>query len=151
MNIDQSRLPEDLTSPSSRPVVLLADDDEAFRKAVASLLHKSGYNVALAANGHEALALLKQHPVQVAILDLIMPQMEGIETILRIRALDVGIKVVAISGGGRIGNDNYLGIARKLGADAVLAKPFSGDLLLKAVSKAMSPDLPTASIDAAPE
>jgi len=64
------------------------------------------------------------------ITDIIMPEQEGIDTIIQIRRERPGIKIVAISGGGRIRNIDFLEMAQSLGADEVIAKPFEADELL---------------------
>ena len=69
------------------------------------------------------------------VTDILMPEQEGIETILRIRQMDQNAKVLAVSGGGRTGNMQFLEAAQKLGASAVLPKPFRlADLLNSAAA-----------------
>jgi len=70
------------------------------------------------------------------ITDLIMPEKEGLETITELRERHPGIKIIAMSGGGRLNNDDYLYMARKFGAACTLAKPFSREELKAALAKA---------------
>jgi CheY-like chemotaxis protein len=72
------------------------------------------------------------------ITDLIMPDQEGLETIRQLRARDPNIPVIAMSGGGRTHPDTYLKIAANMGANAVLAKPFTFADLTAAIDKAMT-------------
>jgi CheY-like chemotaxis protein len=111
--------------------VLLVDDDQDFRLMLKKLLERNGYEVIDAANGIEALERFRQHQPKVVITDIIMPDMDGIETIIEIRKKYPGTKLIAISGGGRIGPTNYLNAARALGASKVLTKPFDNEELLK--------------------
>lgn len=123
------------TEPTTR--VLLADDDEALRRVVRKILERGGLEVVEASDGEEALRVLGEEAVDLLITDLIMPNREGLETIQACRQKHPGLPIVAISGGGRIRPDDYLALAARLGADRVLAKPFSGDDLLAAARAAM--------------
>jgi YesN/AraC family two-component response regulator len=85
-------------------------------------------------NGVNGLKLLQEHQdISVMITDLIMPEKEGIETIIEVRQQYPGIKILAISGGGKVSPDNYLVIADALGAHSTLKKPFSGQELILAI------------------
>jgi DNA-binding NtrC family response regulator len=77
-------------------------------------------------------------PFDVVITDLIMPEMEGIETMMRLRKLDPGVKVIAISGGGRNRPDEYLHMATKLGALSTFKKPVDRTALLYAAQALVS-------------
>jgi CheY-like chemotaxis protein len=94
------------------------------------VLEEEGYQVQEASNGKEALQSYASSPADLILTDIVMPDMEGIEMIIKIRKSDPKVKIVAMSGGG------YLAIAKKLGADYMLAKPFSNQALLDDV-KAM--------------
>ncbi len=69
----------------------------------------------------------------VVVTDVVMPEKEGIETIMEMRKLNQTLRIVAISGGGRIKNMDFLRLARGLGADATLPKPFRKEELLAVV------------------
>ena len=116
--------------PAARHV-LVADDDDLVRESIEAALARHGVKVGTAANGSEALAYLKHQRPDSVILDLFMPDKDGLETLREIRAIAPGIAVVIISGGG---SDEkflqYLEMAEKLGADAVIRKPFALDTLL---------------------
>jgi CheY-like chemotaxis protein len=104
--------------------VLLVDDDPLLREALSQFLRVKGWTVALAEHGAEALELLQRSPFTAVVLDLIMPGMEGIETLTQIRRHYPRLPVIAISGGGRNDPECYLPMAITLGARRVLPKPF---------------------------
>ena len=83
------------------PRILLVDDDEAFRKMLHKTLERAGYEVQDAPNGRAALAAYSQQPSDLIITDLVMPEKEGIETIMELCRLHAGVKIIAMSGGGR--------------------------------------------------
>jgi CheY-like chemotaxis protein len=114
--------------------ILLIDDDEEFRKMLHKSLVRAGHEVQDAANGKQGLALFKQRSTDVVVTDLIMPDMEGLETIIALRHFDPPAKIIAMSGGGRVNAQDYLASARQLGANRILAKPFSLDELTNAIA-----------------
>lgn len=104
--------------------ILVVDDDAEILRQIGAALTTAGYDVHTAADG--ALALRRFHAVapDLVLIDIIMPNREGLETIMAMRKAQPGVKIVAMSGGGRIGPNEFLNLARHLGADAVIAKPF---------------------------
>ena len=110
--------------------ILVIDDDHLVRYALAKTLLSAGYEVATAADGRRGMAVLRAEHSDVVITDIIMPEQEGIDTIIQIRRERPGVKIIAISGGGRIRNIDFLEMAQSLGANDVLAKPFGVDELL---------------------
>ncbi|MFZ5929553.1 MAG: response regulator [Acidobacteriota bacterium] len=120
----------------NRRRVLVVDDDPGVRDVIRSMLESSGYSVLLAANGKEAMRLLKSERADLILTDLVMPEQEGIETIKALRREYPEIKVIAMSGA--FGGD-YLRIAAYLGAHATLAKPIQMDKLLKLVRETLEP------------
>jgi DNA-binding response OmpR family regulator len=119
----------------NRKRVLVIDDEDMIREIIKTVLTEAGYQVAGAANGAEGLKLLESQPVDLIITDILMPEKEGIETIIETRKSHPNIKIVAISGGGRAHNFHPLKIASKIGADMTLPKPFEPDELLAVVKK----------------
>ncbi|MBZ4220049.1 MAG: response regulator [Chlorobium sp.] len=114
--------------------ILVIDDDAAVRKFITLILQRKKHTVLEADNGVNGLKLLQEHQdISVMITDLIMPEKEGIETIIEVRQQYPGIKILAISGGGKVSPDNYLVIADALGAHSTLKKPFSGQELIQAI------------------
>jgi CheY-like chemotaxis protein len=101
---------------------------------------RAGYEVSMASNGAAGLRLYDSklsllEPFDVVITDLIMPEMEGIETITKLRKSNPGVKIIAISGGGRNKPEDYLHLAQKLGAACTFTKPVDRDALLRKVSE----------------
>src|SRR6185295_6801254 len=104
--------------------ILLVDDDEQLRTMLSLVLRRAGYEVRVAIDGIEASNFYRSHPTDLIITDLMMPGKEGLEIIMELRKDYPGARIIAMSGGGRIGTMNYLKVARALGAQEVLEKPF---------------------------
>jgi len=113
--------------------ILVIDDEATVRYAVRSVLEREGHAVVEAQDGEDAIEILAREPVDVALVDIIMPNKEGMETTFQILRDYPDVRVVAISGGGRNLNFNFLRMAEKLGAHAALKKPFTDDQLIDAV------------------
>ena len=118
--------------------VLLIDDEEMVRKIVRKMLERSGHEVTVAENGRLGLEQLKTGTFDLVITDIIMPEMEGVETLMMVREQHPDVKVIAMSGGGRTGNIDFLSTAEKLGASAILRKPFSLGSLTAAIETTFS-------------
>lgn len=115
--------------------VLVIDDDQEVRDFLVTVLERAGHVVTAASNGRDGVAKFREEPSQVVITDIIMPEKDGIETILDLRREHPDLKVIAISGGGRTTPENYLHSARLLGADKAIRKPFKNDEILAAVAE----------------
>ncbi len=113
--------------------VLVVDDDFQMREMLGVILGRKGYDVATAPDGSVAVRLQKEKPYDIVITDIIMPEKEGLETISEIRRNYPRVKIIAISGGGRNRPDGYLELAKQIGANMVLAKPFGSWEILSAV------------------
>lgn len=114
--------------------ILVIDDDRQFRLMLRQMLERAGYEVIDACNGNEGIRLYRSNPTDLVITDIIMPEKEGIETIIELKQDFPALKVIAISGGSRrLGATNCLSYAAKLGVSRVLAKPFERAALLEAV------------------
>ena len=107
--------------------VLIVDDEELVRVTVRQILENAGYETSEASDGQQALDDYKESRPDLVITDIIMPNKEGIETIIELRAMDPEAKIIAISGGGRIGANDYLELAKRLGANKVIAKPLNSE------------------------
>ena len=118
--------------------ILVVDDEEFVRVTLRQMLEKAGHQVFEAANGVEALCALEKHEANLVITDIIMPEKEGIETIMELRRRKPGLKIIAISGGGRTGNTIYLDLAKSFGATNILAKPFKTGEVQDLVSRTMA-------------
>jgi DNA-binding response OmpR family regulator len=115
--------------------ILVIDDDHLVRYTVSKILSSYGYEVVTAADGKRGMIVLRDEHPDAVITDIIMPEQEGIDTIIQIRRERPGIKIIAISGGGRIRNIDFLEMAQSLGADEVIAKPFGADELLNRLTR----------------
>lgn len=118
--------------------ILLIEDDQLLRKALRICLDKAGYSVLEAADGRRGLALHESQHIDLVVTDLIMPDVEGLETIRTIRQRDPLLPIVAISGGGR-SNQDYLRIASKIGANLVLPKPLEFAHLCAGIANLLAP------------
>lgn len=97
------------------------------------VLERSGYQVLDAPDGEKALKIFRQTPTDVAIVDIVMPEREGFETIRELKFIHPDVRLIAISGGGRVDPAIYLKCAAQIGAQYTFAKPLDHDLLLNAV------------------
>jgi DNA-binding response OmpR family regulator len=111
--------------------ILLVDDDGAVRASLRRLVRYAGYDVQEARNGNEAITLLSQTPVDLAIIDILMPSRDGLETIKEIRTRWPAVRIIAISGGGFCHAGLYLDLSLKLGAARALEKPIGFKELLE--------------------
>ena len=115
--------------------ILVIDDDYFVRYTLARILRGNGYDVVTAADGEQGMSVFRSAAPDLVITDIIMPNQEGIETIRHMRRERPDARIIAISGGGRIGTLDVLEIAQKLGADEVMHKPFDAAQLLSQVRK----------------
>jgi two-component system, chemotaxis family, chemotaxis protein CheY len=121
------------------PKVLVIDDDILVRRTISRILEDAGYEVALAEDGAKGVAKFRSDRPDLVITDLIMPDQEGIETIIEMLREDPAARIVAVSGGGRLGSMDFLAVAQKLGASEILRKPFEPAELLGCVARALAP------------
>ncbi len=115
--------------------LLLIDDDIFFRELIKDILIDYPVNVIEAPDGDQGLELLKKEPVHIVITDIIMPEKEGLESIIEIIQKYPGVKIIAVSGGGNTGTTQYLDMAESLGAHETLAKPFEASELIEKINK----------------
>jgi len=104
-----------------------------FREMLTEMLVREGYRVTGASDGLEGLYLMDKKTFDLIITDIIMPEREGLETILAIRQKIPGSKIIAISGGGRSAAGDYLKTAEYFGAVTSFQKPFDKDEFLDSV------------------
>jgi CheY-like chemotaxis protein len=123
--------------------LLLIDDDPALLSLLRRTLERAGYEVVTAPNGREGLQRLTTGPFDLLITDIVMPEMEGLELILKLRQTHPALRIIAISGGGQLRPASYLNLARLSGAMTVLAKPFELEELLTAVQKLLTSEPPS--------
>jgi CheY-like chemotaxis protein len=115
--------------------ILVIDDDHLVRYTLSKILSSNGHQVTTASDGQRAMTVLRDELPDVVVTDIIMPEQEGIETIVKIRHDHPEVKIIAISGGGRIRNVDFLEMARSLGADEVIQKPFEAEELLSRLAR----------------
>jgi DNA-binding NtrC family response regulator len=115
------------------PSILIIDDDDSLRDSLRRTLHKEGYTIMDASEGGRGLKQLGCSPVDLVLLDMFMPEKDGLETIGELHRTHPGIRIIAMSGGGFNGTVDVLHVAKKLGARRTLAKPFTREQLLDAV------------------
>jgi DNA-binding response OmpR family regulator len=118
--------------------ILVIDDDPAICRLVARTLAGSGHDVIEANDGEEGLNLFRAKSPDLVVTDIMMPKQEGIMTIIEMRREAPSVAIIAISGNGQGYGPNYLEFARKLGADAMLPKPFRPAELKALVNKVLS-------------
>jgi len=114
--------------------ILVFDDEPSILLMIKKMLEKEGHEVDIALNGREGIELFEKNKPDLLITDILMPEKEGLETILELRRKYPELKIIAISGGGRIGPDGYLPSAKLFGADLVFQKPLIQKEFLLAVS-----------------
>jgi two-component system, chemotaxis family, chemotaxis protein CheY len=119
-------------------LVLVIDDEPALREVTRQFLEEAGHAVVEAGDGKVGLWMFRELRPDLVIVDLFMPEKEGVETIREMRTIDPTAKIVAMSGGGRFGTRQLLDGLLDLGATATLAKPFGHGELLKALDWALN-------------
>ena len=124
--------------------ILVIDDDEQIVEGLRKTLELEGHEVAAGGNGIEALARLREQAASVGkvadllIIDVILPDMNGLEAIQEVREEFPEVKIIAISGGARAKPDGLLRVAQRLGATHILDKPFYQADLLRSVRQLLA-------------
>jgi DNA-binding response OmpR family regulator len=114
--------------------ILVIDDEPSILLMIKKMLEKAGHEVDMALNGKEGMQIFENNKADLLITDIIMPEKEGLETIVEMRKKYPDLKIIAISGGGRISADGYLPGAKLLGANMVFQKPLMQKEFLEAIS-----------------
>ncbi len=120
------------------PRILVIEDEIQVRRLTRRMLELEGFEVLEAGDGDTGLQVFAKNSIDLVITDIIMPGKEGIETILELKQKRPDIKIIAISGGGRIGPDGYLELARRFGASHTFSKPFDRQELVRAVKELLA-------------
>lgn len=110
--------------------VLIADDSDYMRTALEDVLAQQGHIVLQAANGQECLDVLEREAVDVCVLDIVMPVMDGIAALRKIRETQPELRVVMLSA---LSQESNVRLALELGADAFVVKPFQAQCLLERI------------------
>src|SRR5215831_12752282 len=118
--------------------ILIIEDNDDDRESLEELLVIAKHNVCSAPNGKVAMQMLRERRVELVITDMLMPEMDGVETIVALRREYPDIKIIAVSGSGVISSGSYLRLARSLGAQFVLPKPFTASEILDAIENLLA-------------
>ena len=122
--------------------ILIIDDDESTLTIITEVLQGEGFEVLVARNGEEGLALLSSNPTDLVITDMVMPVKDGLDTILELRKKESVLPIIAISAGGIIPKERYLELAGYLQNTQTLAKPFTRKELLAVVQEQLASNEP---------
>ena len=118
--------------------ILVIDDEAPVRKVLRKALEREGYKVMDAADGLEGIGLYRENPTDLVLTDILMPEKEGLETIMALKQDFPELTVFAMSGGGMINSDLCLGMAKTLGAARVYTKPLGIEELLKDIGELLN-------------
>ena len=108
--------------PAAAPAVLVIDDDPAMVESLAMMLEDHGFRVLTANDGLRGVQVFREQRPAAVLTDIMMPEQDGIGAIMEMRRDRSEVKIIAISGAGRVGKSDFLTIAGKLGADATFEK-----------------------------
>jgi len=117
--------------------ILVVDDEELARFTIREILTKAGHEIDEAQNGIEAIECQMAEPFDLIVTDIIMPGKDGVEMIAELKQDDPSICILAISAGGPTGDSDFLKRAESVGADDILAKPFSEEELVEKVDQCL--------------
>ncbi|MBF0424168.1 MAG: response regulator [Magnetococcales bacterium] len=121
--------------------ILVIEDERQIREVLRQILERAGYEVDLAEDGHRGIELFRQHPADLVITDILMPNKDGLETIEELVGQHPTLPVIAISGGGPGQKAQFaLDVAKMCGAVRILAKPFSRKEILEMVTDLFPPE-----------
>ena len=125
--------------------ILVVDDEDQIRRMVCETLEQAGYHVTEARDGKEALQQYRLAPADLIILDILMPNQDGLETTVVLRQEFPDVKIIVITGGSdMIGIINFLDVAKMLGAHRTLQKPFEMKTLLETIHAELQASPPAA-------
>lgn len=119
-------------------IILIVDDDPTVRLIAGELLRSEDHAIVEAADGDEALKIVASMAVDLVVLDMLMPNKDGLETIVELRRHNPGIRILAISSGGRMEPGHLLRTAMMFGADECLQKPLRLTCFSQAVARLLT-------------
>jgi two-component system, OmpR family, response regulator MprA len=125
-------------TPSGRLRALVVDDDLAVRRVLTETLVLQGIDVVEAGNGIQALEAVAANTFDVIFMDIVMPEKDGIETIIDMRRQGISCRIIAISSHSKFGDMLLLEAARSVGANDFIQKPFNPHDLVAATKKMLS-------------
>jgi DNA-binding response OmpR family regulator len=114
---------ESVAHMAAKPLICVIDDDASVRRTLCAQLEAAGFATVEAGEGTAGLEVIKTKRPVVAVVDIIMPEREGLSTIQEIRDTHPDVRILAISGGGLGGAERYLQFAESLGAHDTMMKP----------------------------
>ncbi len=117
--------------------ILVVDDNEELRIGYSRLLTNHGYEVDVAPSGLIARNLYESCPYDLVITDILMPGVDGLSLIMQLRVFDKGVRIIAISGGGKTSKMGYLKLAKSFGAFEAIQKPITNEELLEVVKNVL--------------
>jgi DNA-binding response OmpR family regulator len=128
-----------MTDPNSKPRrrILMVACNAGLQTSLTFMLTQAGYAVDYAANGSVAVLMHCRNPFDAAIIEIVLPERNGLETLIRLTSQPSPPKLIAMSGENRIPAELYLTMARHLGAQGALARPSQLGQLLDAVRRVL--------------
>jgi len=96
--------------------ILIIDDEAMIRDLLVKILEREGYETVTASGGKDGIRIHRENPADLIITDLLMPEKDGLETIMELRRDYQDVKIIAMSGGGKVDPETYLQIAKTMGA-----------------------------------
>jgi DNA-binding response OmpR family regulator len=118
--------------------ILIIDDEDLFRSMLKNMLETEGYDVLEASDGGQGVQIFGETHPDLVITDIVMPDQEGIQTILEIRQKDNRVPIIAVSGSGQLGSTDYLVAAEALGAIRTFSKPFEREEMISAIREVLN-------------
>jgi DNA-binding NtrC family response regulator len=115
--------------------VLITDDDSGSREALRDIMEPEGYRTLLASSGEEALEIVREEPVHVALFDMNMPKLSGLETLELVRQINVMLPVILVTADR---TEALMRQALRAQAYSVIAKPVSKHIVLYTVVRALT-------------
>jgi two-component system, response regulator, stage 0 sporulation protein F len=116
--------------------ILVVDDEKSIQEFLRTVLEKIGYRVLIAENGFEGLVLHQNNMIDLTIMDMIMPDTDGIEMIAKLKEESPNAKIIAMTGAA--GDMNFLDVAKQCGVRHVFEKPFDLDALVAAIHEELA-------------
>ncbi len=113
--------------------IVIADDEGLIRNVLRQILELDGFAVTELPDGRDVVAQCRKVQAELAIIDLIMPDQEGLSTISALRAAIPEIRIIAMSGGGKYVGTDYLAVAMHMGANRTITKPFERRAILNII------------------
>ena len=126
-------------------IIVIVDDDPTIRLIASEMLRHEDHAVVQASDGDEALEVVSILPVDLVVLDMLMPNRDGLETITQLKAAHPEVRILAISSGGQMGSSLLLRTALAFGADEALPKPLHADTFTGAVARILASRVPAGS------